>query len=246
MDKGSEKYKEFRRKANLRNKKYYNKPEVKERKRIYKKEHDRINKKKISEYGYRLRARPKTQERLKKWREENKERLKLYGIIWRKKNKPRKKLNDKNYYYKIRRNPKNIEREKERKRKFRKENPNVIKEYRRKYYASPKGKLNSNKHNHRRLALKHKCKFDLTDKQIKKIYDRDKVCVYCSSSKNLELDHIIPLAKGGEGIFYNFVLACRRCNGSKNDKDVFVWCDLEKKQVPEIIIECLNKQKEFI
>jgi len=38
MEKDSEKYKEFRRKANIRNRRYYNKPEVKARKKIYRKE----------------------------------------------------------------------------------------------------------------------------------------------------------------------------------------------------------------
>ena len=45
-----EEYKEFRRKRNLANKKYYSKPEVKEKIKIYKKKHDLDNKEKISEY----------------------------------------------------------------------------------------------------------------------------------------------------------------------------------------------------
>lgn len=32
-----------------------------------------------------------------------------------------------------------------------------------------------------------------------------------------ELDHIVPLSKGGEHSYRNTHCACRRCNGSKKD-----------------------------
>lgn len=48
-------------------------------------------------------------------------------------------------------------------------------------------------------------------------------CVYCGSVKNLTLDHIVPLAKGGADIQENMVTACRHCNASKGAKVLVVW-----------------------
>lgn len=50
------------------------------------------------------------------------------------------------------------------------------------------------------------------------IYKRDNYeCVYCSSTKNLTLDHVIPQSKGGKDGWHNLVTACRTCNGEKAD-----------------------------
>jgi hypothetical protein len=50
------------------------------------------------------------------------------------------------------------------------------------------------------------------------IYKRDNYeCVYCSSTKNLTLDHVVPQSKGGKGGWENLVTACRACNGEKAD-----------------------------
>lgn len=48
----------------------------------------------------------------------------------------------------------------------------------------------------------------------------DKQCAYCQTSVDntgqpLTIDHIIPLATGGETTFDNLCFACRRCNESK-------------------------------
>jgi 5-methylcytosine-specific restriction endonuclease McrA len=48
------------------------------------------------------------------------------------------------------------------------------------------------------------------------IYKRDDhSCVYCGSSKDLTLDHVMPKSKGGRTIWENLVTACRKCNASK-------------------------------
>lgn len=74
------------------------------------------------------------------------------------------------------------------------------------------------------------------------MFERDKVCVYCRSSRKLELDHIVSLKKGGSCMFNNFVIACKKCNTSKNARDVFYWCKLKKIEVPEIVIKLLKEQ----
>lgn len=42
-------------------------------------------------------------------------------------------------------------------------------------------------------------------------------CVYCSATKNLELEHIVPKSKGGTDSTRNITLSCRRCNEQKDN-----------------------------
>ncbi len=47
-------------------------------------------------------------------------------------------------------------------------------------------------------------------------------CAYCPAPA-AAWDHIIPVARGGQTIPSNIVPACRRCNSSKRDGDVWMW-----------------------
>ncbi len=235
-----EEYLEFRRKANLRNKKHYSKPEVKLKKKLYKKKYDKENKEKISKYGYELRARPEYKKRVKKWREDNEEHLREYRN--RDYRKESKRISDKKQYDKNREDPKKVEKERERLKVFRENNPEKVRKSKRKYNSSKKGVYNLNKQNHRRLVLIKERPCDLSNDKIKRIFERDKVCVYCGSSKKLELDHIVSLKLGGNSLFNNFVIACKRCNTSKSGRDVFYWCKLKGIEVPKIVIKLLKEQ----
>jgi len=70
MDKTSEEYKEFRRKANERNRRYYSKPEVKQKRKLYKKEYEKKNKEKIKEWRDEYNNRPEIKKRQRKGQEE--------------------------------------------------------------------------------------------------------------------------------------------------------------------------------
>lgn len=50
-----------------------------------------------------------------------------------------------------------------------------------------------------------------------------RMCIYCGAIDNLELDHIHSLAGGGPHCEDNLVVACRRCNASKQDKPLAAW-----------------------
>lgn len=51
------------------------------------------------------------------------------------------------------------------------------------------------------------------------VYKRDGGrCVYCGSTENLQLDHIIPFSKGGATTVENLQLLCQRCNIEKSNK----------------------------
>lgn len=43
-------------------------------------------------------------------------------------------------------------------------------------------------------------------------------CCQCGSKSNLEIDHIIPLSKGGRHDEDNFQVLCRKCNRTKSNK----------------------------
>jgi len=225
------------------NRRYDSKPEVKARKKIYKKQYDIDNKKKNSIYRKKHHQKPEVKARIKKWREDNKEHIKEYRQT--PEYKAKKREADKKYYHKKRQDPEHIKKERQRGKTFRKQNPKTIRAYHRKYNQSPKGVLESIRANHKRMSLRHKCKFKLTAAQIKQIYQRDKVCVYRGCTDNLELDHIIALSNGGDAMFENFVIACRKCNSSKNSKDVFKWCKEQKIKVPTVVTENLKKMGHF-
>ncbi len=51
------------------------------------------------------------------------------------------------------------------------------------------------------------------------IFKRDgERCVYCGTTKNLTLDHVIPRSKGGTDSWENLVTACHSCNSKKGNR----------------------------
>lgn len=53
----------------------------------------------------------------------------------------------------------------------------------------------------------------------REVLRRDKhSCQYCGSNKQLTLDHVIPISKGGKHSWDNVVAACESCNNRKGDR----------------------------
>ncbi|XP_059647306.1 uncharacterized protein LOC132293726 isoform X2 [Cornus florida] len=53
----------------------------------------------------------------------------------------------------------------------------------------------------------------------KNIFFRDSfTCQYCSSRENLTIDHVLPVARGGQWTWENLVTACAKCNSKKGQK----------------------------
>ena len=64
-------------------------------------------------------------------------------------------------------------------------------------------------------------------------------CQYCGSKPPavvLELDHILPVAKGGTSVDHNLITSCFTCNRGKSDR---LLCD-----IPQPITEQLQEQVE--
>jgi 5-methylcytosine-specific restriction endonuclease McrA len=52
-----------------------------------------------------------------------------------------------------------------------------------------------------------------------RIFRRDnEECVYCGSTKQLTLDHVIPRSRGGGNSWDNLVTCCHNCNVRKSNK----------------------------
>jgi 5-methylcytosine-specific restriction endonuclease McrA len=50
----------------------------------------------------------------------------------------------------------------------------------------------------------------------------DDLCAYCGDEEP-NWDHVIPLSAGGEDRLNNLAPCCRRCNSSKNNRDMLTW-----------------------
>jgi hypothetical protein len=75
--------------------------------------------------------------------------------------------------------------------------------------------------------------------------EKGRVCIYCGATGGLSTDHIIPVSRAGidprVGTLLdstdNCVCACRKCNSSKGDKDVFEWYGQERiKEIPKLVL----------
>jgi 5-methylcytosine-specific restriction endonuclease McrA len=70
-------------------------------------------------------------------------------------------------------------------------------------------------------------KFALDAKQVAKIYASS--CFSCGTNKNISLDHVIPIARGGNHSIGNLMPLCQPCNSSKGKKLLVEWrLDLQK------------------
>lgn len=79
------------------------------------------------------------------------------------------------------------------------------------------------------------------EKELKK----GRVCVYCGATTGLSTDHIIPASRAGIDPRIvalldspdNCVCACRACNSSKGDKDIFEWYGPERgDDIPKLVL----------
>ncbi|MEO8065521.1 MAG: HNH endonuclease [Candidatus Doudnabacteria bacterium] len=69
------------------------------------------------------------------------------------------------------------------------------------------------------MAFRDKTRKTIQPALRKRVYIRDKyICGYCGvrkKSSSLNVDHIIPVSKGGYDGIENFVTACKNCNHTK-------------------------------
>lgn len=82
-------------------------------------------------------------------------------------------------------------------------------------------------------------------RQREMLLKRDgRACFYCTDlmqDKDITIEHLIPLSKGGSDVSYNIVLACKICNNAAEDLPVYVKVNRAVKLRVEKLI--LNKPK---
>ena len=95
-------------------------------------------------------------------------------------------------------------------------------EYHKKYLSTLKGKITISKYVNKRRALKKQVFHEDYTSQLKEVKSlKAFTCYWCGKKhdiKDLHLDHIIPLSKGGADTWGNIALSCKHCNLSKNNK----------------------------
>ena len=79
-------------------------------------------------------------------------------------------------------------------------------------YTIRKDKNNETYKHRREVASAFTVRADIRKKVFKKY---GKKCIKCGATKNIQLDHINPVANGGEDSLANLQPLCRACNSSK-------------------------------
>lgn len=100
------------------------------------------------------------------------------------------------------------------------ENKDRYADVRRAYLKTDKGIAMYRKQTQKRYALK-KAAFVEDVNPLELFYEQGGICYLCNSKfefKEMELDHIYPIAKGGKHEKSNCKMACRHCNRSKGSK----------------------------
>jgi len=107
-----------------------------------------------------------------------------------------------------------------RKRQWALNNPEKIKLINRNSYQRSPEQFINNAHN-RYAKIKNVDRRTVTKKELRRIQQMP--CIYCGSRKLIEIDHIIPIARGGRHAIGNLAPACRACNRNKTDYLVMEW-----------------------
>jgi 5-methylcytosine-specific restriction endonuclease McrA len=142
----------------------------------------------------------------------------------------------------------NAERISEKHKQYREDNAEAVRERRQAYRESNREQLNARKRSPEarekaRARYAHRYENDpefrarllakeqrrrgapgtLTGDQIQKIVAQD--CFWCGTdcSEKYDLDHIVPLSKGGRNSRCNLAVSCPTCNRSKGAKDLSEW-----------------------
>ncbi len=173
----------------------------------------------------------RVRERNKKYFQENKEKIyekrKVYNKQYNEGRKKRKNASWKKWYernkekvYKSRRDyyEKNKEEVLNKAKEYREDNRQLLRERSRIYYLKNPGSAIERRH--RRRARLNSASGHATKEQIQARFDyHGNKCYYCGdSSSRLEIEHRIPLYRGGSNWPANIVPACKHCNNKKHTK----------------------------
>ena len=198
----------------------------------YSKKHYQENRESIKQYSneYYKENKEKITRQQKKYREENKEYYNQYNKNYYQENKEYCVKHSKKYREEHKQYNKNYYQEnKEYYEKYYEANKEHIKDYYKKYYQTAQGQMVRFNAYNRRKQRKETLGDGITpDQWLDMMIFFDWKCAYSGESVsenngNRTIDHIVPLAKGGEHEIWNCVPMTRKFNSSKNDKDMDKW-----------------------
>jgi len=111
-------------------------------------------------------------------------------------------------------------------RNYRLKNQEIIKQKSIEYFAQNKELV---RHHARLRKVRKKTNgiFLVTLKEQRQIYSQP--CFYCGSLDSIQIDHVVPLSRGGTHSIGNLVAACALCNNQKNKWFITEWRILKKK-----------------
>ena len=75
---------------------------------------------------------------------------------------------------------------------------------------------------HYAKSAKYKRRYLLTE-PIPKGFQKEPCCQACNSIENLEIEHILPVSRGGDNSLGNLTTLCRFCNASKGNRTPIEW-----------------------
>lgn len=73
---------------------------------------------------------------------------------------------------------------------------------------------------HNRRARARMAEGFVTPDIIRKVLEAyGNVCLRCGAKENIQIDHVVPLSKGGTNLLENLQPLCRSCNARKSDRN---------------------------
>lgn len=125
----------------------------------------------------------------------------------------------------------------ERNRKWVEEHPEDAKASRRKWAREHPERIKV--YNRR---CRHKRRVKLANSPFPKEFKLMSHCWVCLSTKDLCVDHIIPVSRGGTNDISNLTTLCRSCNASKGKKTYTKWFEQRLQQSRSEIGNTIGKQ----
>jgi 5-methylcytosine-specific restriction endonuclease McrA len=152
----------------------------------------------------------------KRWRERNKAKHIAWGIAWAKANPEKARARGKRYYDRHREERCADAREWSRK------NPEIGRANAKRWYYENRERAKENSrtaHRNRRARLKRAFGVVSTADFREIVVLQGQRCAECRRAVSLTMDHIIPLARGGEHDKKNIQALCMECNQTKHARD---------------------------
>lgn len=131
----------------------------------------------------------------------------------------------------------NRDSERERSRRWREDNPTKMREASAKWARMNPDKTTSYA-SARRARKSSVIVTPDADSIVRRMSSEDTFCFYCNTlllAREVHVDHVIPLARGGPHASINFVAACAECNTRKHTKRPSEWSRLPRRKAARAI-----------